>query len=137
MRMRVRLAAAIAVAAVAAALLLAGCGGGGTSGGGYSAPPAPPATSGTSGGAATAPASGTVKIVMKNFAFDKSTVTMKAGQKIAFDNQDSAPHNIKLNGQESGVINPGSSFTFTLAKAGTYPFSCIIHPQMTGTVTVQ
>lgn len=37
----------------------------------------------------------------------------------------------------SGIVNPGQSFTLTFTKAGTYQYQCLFHPQMTGTVVVQ
>jgi hypothetical protein len=35
-----------------------------------------------------------------------------------------------------GVQQPGESKTWTAAKDGSYPYSCIIHPSMTGQITV-
>ena len=37
----------------------------------------------------------------------------------------------------SGALSPGDSFTITFTKAGTYPFACVLHPQMVGTVEVR
>ena len=108
------------------ALALAGCtggsyGGGTTTGGG--------ATGGTSGGGVT--------ITEQNFAFNPSTATVKVGETVTFTNQDSAPHNMSIDGQELGSQNQGESKTWTPTKAGTFPFSCVIHPSMTGQITVQ
>jgi plastocyanin len=36
----------------------------------------------------------------------------------------------------SGVLAPGETFTLTFTKAGTYPYACVLHPQMVGTVEV-
>ena len=36
----------------------------------------------------------------------------------------------------SGVIGEGETFTVTFTKAGTYPYACVLHPQMVGTVEV-
>ena len=36
----------------------------------------------------------------------------------------------------SGALNPGDSFTLTFSRAGTYPYACVLHPQMVGTVQV-
>jgi plastocyanin len=37
---------------------------------------------------------------------------------------------------DSGILNPGQSWTFTFSKVGTYPYSCTFHPWMKGTITV-
>jgi plastocyanin len=36
----------------------------------------------------------------------------------------------------SGALSPGDTFTVTFTKAGSYPFACVLHPQMVGTVEV-
>ena len=36
----------------------------------------------------------------------------------------------------SGALSPGDTFTVRFTKAGTYPFACVLHPQMVGTVEV-
>jgi plastocyanin len=126
----IRRIAAITSMALAVVLVLAlvGCSSAptGSSTGGTSAP-AP-----STGGSAT----GTT-VVMKNFAFDPTAPTAKAGETITFKNEDTVAHNVKINGQESGVMDPGKDWTVKIDKAGAYPFSCIIHPSMTGNLTVQ
>lgn len=37
----------------------------------------------------------------------------------------------------SGIIAPGSSYTLTFTKAGTYQYNCLLHPGMMATVVVQ
>lgn len=106
---------------------LAGC----SSSGGTSAPP----TGGTSSGS-TAPAAGAT-VTEQGFAFNPSSLTVKTGETVTFVNNDSAPHNVKIDGKELGPQANGESKTWTATKAGSYPFSCIIHPSMTGQVTVQ
>jgi plastocyanin len=39
--------------------------------------------------------------------------------------------------RSSGSLDPGESFTVTFTRAGTYPFACVLHPQMVGTVDVK
>jgi plastocyanin len=38
--------------------------------------------------------------------------------------------------RSSGVLEPGDSFTVTFTRAGTYPFACLLHPQMVGVVDI-
>ena len=36
----------------------------------------------------------------------------------------------------SGALLPGDKFSVTFTKPGTYPFACVLHPQMVGTLVV-
>jgi plastocyanin len=36
----------------------------------------------------------------------------------------------------SGALVPGDTFSVTFTKPGTYPFACVLHPQMVGTLEV-
>jgi plastocyanin len=62
---------------------------------------------------------------------------MKAGQTITFKNEDTVPHDIQIDGKDSGVIQPGASFSQVIEKAGMYPFQCTIHRAMAGQLTVR
>jgi plastocyanin len=105
-------------------LVLAGCGGTKT-----------PAATSTGGGGSTA--AGPVTIVEENFAFNPSSVTVKVGDTVTFENKDSAPHRVSIDGQDLGEQATGVKVEWKATKAGTFPFSCTIHPSMTGQVTVQ
>ena len=37
----------------------------------------------------------------------------------------------------SGALDPGAQFSVTFTKAGTYPYACVLHPQMVGSLTVR
>lgn len=37
----------------------------------------------------------------------------------------------------SGALNPGDKFTITFTKPGSYPYACVLHPQMVGTLKVE
>jgi plastocyanin len=52
-------------------------------------------------------------------------------------NNDSAPHDVSINGQDLGQQAKGQSVTWTVPKAGTFPYSCVIHPSMTGQITAK
>lgn len=117
--------------ALLVAFLLVGCSGYSSSGGGTSSAPAGGGTS--SGGGST----GGTTITEQGFAFSPQTLTVKVGDTVTFTNQDSASHNVKIDGQELGAQAQGESKTWTASKAGTFPFSCVIHPSMTGQITVQ
>ena len=75
----------------------------------------------------------------KNIAFNPAEVTISVGETFTWTNEDSVTHTVAAdNGEfESGEFESGDSFSFTFDQAGSYPYHCTIHPDMTGTVTVQ
>jgi plastocyanin len=93
--------------------------------------------SGSSGGAVQ---SGTAKVTIQGFAFKPATLTVTAGTKVTFTNEDSVTHTTTSQGNStinSGNLAKGQTYTVTLTKAGTYNYICMIHPYMKGTITVQ
>jgi plastocyanin len=98
---------------------------------------------GTTGGANSPPDH---RIVIKNFAFDPPTVTVKSGDTVTWINEDSTPHIIAsdphpahtdLPGLVSPELSQGQTYTFTYVKVGTWGYHCHVHPSMTGTVIVE
>jgi amicyanin len=96
-------------------------------------------SSGSGGGASTAP-TGPNTISIKNFMFSPSTLTVKAGTKVTFVNDDSTPHTATGSGSSaminSGNLNQGQTYSVTFSKPGTYQYTCTIHPYMKGTIKV-
>jgi plastocyanin len=127
-----------------AILALAAC----SSGGSSAAPAASaapgasaPASSGSTGGGATcttSTAAATVQVSMKDVAFAPASVTAKVGDVIGFTNNDSVDHTATLDDGSctTDTLKNGQSGALTISAAGTYPFHCKIHPNMTGTITV-
>src|SRR5579859_4822887 len=76
-------------------------------------------------------------IVIKNYIFTPSALTVKAGTTVTWTNNDSVAHSIKSAAFNSSILNTGDTFKFTFNTAGTYNYNCGIHPTMTGTVIVQ
>ena len=113
------------VLALALALALVGCSSGGAT--------TPTNTGSTTGGSSSAGPT----VVEKGFAFDPATLEVKVGDTVTFKNEDSAPHNVKIDGKELGTQDPGASVTWTAAAAGSFPYSCTIHPSMTGEIVVK
>lgn len=87
------------------------------------------------GGTGSGP--GPVTVVMEDFAFSPADVTVKVGDTVAFENKDSAPHRVSIDGQDLGQQTTGQKVEWKATKAGTFPVICTIHPAMTGQVTVQ
>jgi len=92
--------------------------------------------SGTSG-SVSASASGT-KVTINNFAFGPLTLKVKVGQKVTWtDAQMGIKHTVTADsGAFNHLLTPGTSYSFTFMKAGTYAYHCNIHPTMHGTVVV-
>lgn len=76
-------------------------------------------------------------IYILNFAFDPQTLTVKAGTKVIWNNNDSATHTVKSTLFESPLLSSGQTFEYTFNQAGTYDYSCSIHPSMKGQIIVQ
>ncbi|OLB80223.1 MAG: hypothetical protein AUI14_07400 [Actinobacteria bacterium 13_2_20CM_2_71_6] len=75
---------------------------------------------------------------MTNFTY-QGVLTVKPGATVTVRNDDSAPHTLTAadGSFTTKTIQPGKSTTFKAPKkAGTYPITCKIHPDMTGTLTV-
>jgi plastocyanin len=72
------------------------------------------------------------------FAFHPASVTVTAGDTIAWTNEDPASHTVTADDGsfDTGTLAKGTSGSHTFATAGTFAYHCTIHPTMTGTVTV-
>jgi plastocyanin len=126
------------VACLALTLMLAGCGGSSRP-----ASSAGPASSSTTTNASTGtegPKAGAVNLAIKNFAFKPPTITVAAGTKLTFTNDDKTAHTATSTATgafDTGTINPGHSATVVLKKPGTYTYYCQFHAFMRGTVIVR
>jgi plastocyanin len=79
-------------------------------------------------------------IVIGNFAFGPSTLTVSAGTVVTWRNEDDAPHTVIGTDPESPIksqpLDTGDRYSIALTKPGTYRYFCSLHPHMTGTVIV-
>jgi cytochrome c oxidase subunit II len=116
------------------------------------------ATSAPAGGgnATSAPAGGGVTLTILEGAsvqgspdYDPDELTVKKGDKITVDNADTMPHTV-TNGKsgsdptsgklfDTSIINGGDSAEIDTATvdAGAHPYYCMVHPYMTGSLTVE
>jgi len=131
---RLMLAAGVLIALVA----LAGCGGGAPSATPASAA-SQPAASQAAAACADATGPGDVAVAIANFAFDPQTVQASVGQVIEWTNQDAQAHSVVITGTGCSTDNLSGDASGALVfnAAGTYPYVCGIHSNMTGTVEVQ
>lgn len=86
---------------------------------------------------ATAQPAGNAAVTISGFEFNPGTLTVKTGTSVTWTNQDTAPHTISASSFSSQRLNKGDSYTFKFDKAGTYDYSCGIHPSMKGKVIVE
>lgn len=84
------------------------------------------------------------KVQIKNFLFKPDAVTVVAGTKITFTNEDSAPHTATSGPSpnpdgvfDTDVLKKGQSKVVTLTKRGTFAYYCVLHPFMKATVIVR
>jgi len=83
------------------------------------------------------PSGNTVNI--QNYAFNPSTLTIKAGDNVTWTNKDSVDHQIRSDTGlfESSPLSTDQSYTYVFTSVGTYNYSCAIHPTMHGKIIVQ
>ncbi len=78
--------------------------------------------------------------VQGNPAYDPETAQASIDQTVAWKNDDSSPHTA-TSGKlfDSGIINPGDSYTIAAKKigAGEHDYSCTIHPYMKGKIVIK
>jgi plastocyanin len=103
----------------------------------------PISSTGSSGSAAAtnlsltvSQAGNTIRIV--DFAFNPSSLTIPVGTTVTWTNTGMQTHTSTAdNGAwNSGPLRPGATFAQAFPAAGTFSFHCMIHPTMTGTITV-
>lgn len=95
-------------------------------------------------GPGPSPGGTTVSIVsgastLTTTAYSPNPVTVSAGGTVTWRNNDNTAHTSTGNNSawDSGIIQPGGSFSRTFPSAGSFTYLCTLHPGMVGTVTVQ
>lgn len=82
------------------------------------------------------PTSSTKVVVLQNYGFSPSVVTIKAGQTIEWIWRDfDIPDNVTFANFHSPSMTSGTYY-HTFTKPGTYPYSSTLHYTMTGEVIV-
>ena len=71
-----------------------------------------------------------------------SSVTVPAGATVTWSNDDTAAHTVTSTPESpmefnSNLFMPGATFGVEFEDPGEYPYLCIVHPWMTGTVIVE
>ena len=118
------------------ALALAACGSGSTASATASA------SASATGSSASEKTGTTDTITIKNFMFSPDSLTVAPGAVVTVRNEDSVTHTLTDKTDQStfntGPVGPNQAKTFKApGKAGSYPFFCMIHQYMTGTLVVR
>ena len=74
-----------------------------------------------------------------DFAFQTPQLSVAAGTTVAWTNDGPSPHTVTaVEGEfDGGVLDPGSTFSHTFERPGTFAYVCVLHPGMHGTVVVE
>lgn len=82
------------------------------------------------------PETGGVSIIDKSF--QPGSIAIAAGGTVEWRNDDGEAHTVTAIDEsfDSGIINGGASFSQTFAAPGDYPYFCLIHPEMRGSIRV-
>jgi plastocyanin len=118
-------------ATVAAVLVMASACGGSSA----TAPAGGSGNTGGTGGNGGGGGSSNSIAVGDNF-FNPGSTTVAVGTTVTWTFGTGTTHNVTFSDQGSGDKNSGS-YSRTFNTAGTYAYSCTIHPGMNGTVVVQ
>lgn len=80
-------------------------------------------------------------VSIKNLAFDPQTLTIQVGDTVTWTNNetDGTDHTTTsdtANLWDSGLLQPGQSFSHTFPDPGTFTYHCTVHTFMTGSIVV-
>lgn len=80
-----------------------------------------------------------VSVAVRDFRFEPPNVSVPAGARITWTNEDAAPHDATGDGDDwtTGTLEKGDAATVEFPNAGVFEYYCTIHPYMRGTITVR
>jgi len=78
------------------------------------------------------------EVFIQNMAFNPVTITVPANTTITWTNKDGVAHTVTSNTGlfDSGSMGANETYSHLFTTAGSYPYHCIFHSGMTGTVIV-
>jgi plastocyanin len=77
--------------------------------------------------------------IVNDTSFAPSRTEVSMGTTVTWTNDSQVAHTVTgddLSFEDSGIIDPGQTFSYTFTKPGTYTYHCSPHPYMTGVVIV-
>ena len=85
-------------------------------------------------------AAATATVAIKGFTYDPTRVTVRAGGKVTWNNEDASNHTVtfeKDGPEDIGNLREGKRATVEFTEPGSYAYICEFHPGMAGTVEVR
>ena len=75
---------------------------------------------------------------IKDSKYLPSTLTVAVGTTVRWTNRDEETHTVTFDTERAGSagLDLNEEYTYTFTKAGVYPYTCDLHPQMQGTIVV-
>src|ERR671914_1099337 len=100
-------------------------------------------TTGGEGGGATSVSIVPGSSSLTTDAYQPNPVQVSVGTTVTWTNDDAQPHTV-TSGEgatpdgtfDSGIMAPQGTFEHTFTEAGEFPYFCLLHPNMVGTVSV-
>ena len=80
-----------------------------------------------------------VEVIISNFTFTPSALTITPGTTVKWVNHDDIPHLVAEKGLafKSPALDTNDVFSFTFTKPGDVEYFCVLHPHMTGKISVK
>jgi len=80
----------------------------------------------------------TTTVHIKNFQYVPQNVTIRAGERITFINDDDEAHTVSATDKtfDSGGLDTNQNWQHVFKTPGKFNYFCEMHPYMKGTVTV-
>jgi plastocyanin len=80
----------------------------------------------------------TVEVAISDFEFTPTAAVIRRGDTVHWTNEGPSPHtatgNAPLSLWDSDILFTGDDFSFQFTAAGTYPYFCVLHEDMTGSI---
>jgi len=84
----------------------------------------------------TGSASGAGDVLIEDFRFEPTVLTVTPGTVITWTNEDSAPHTATSEEFDTGRLDKGEAAEITFDTIGEFDYICTYHPQMEGRIVV-
>lgn len=84
-------------------------------------------------------AASTHVVTIEQMRFDPPTQTVHRGDSVVWVNKDLVAHTVSADARifDSSSIAPEASWQYVVSKPGRYPYKCLFHPTMHGTLIVE